>query len=219
MPQYQIRAEKCALLVIDMNIDFVEAGAPLELPSARAIAPTIERLSQACRRAGVQVIYVAVAWSPDGSDMGRVADFLVGRAGKDGKPTGCISGTRGTEIYPALTVTPSDIILRKKRYSCFSGTALQAMLASRGIDTLVITGVAANGCCESTARDAVDRDYKVIFVADAVATADLPDVGWGPLPEKQAMSALLTVMSAATAEVVSAADLLDRIPAPHNAVA
>ena len=216
MLPYRVRPDKCALLIIDMNIDFVEAGAPLELPSGRRIAPTIERLSQACRAAGVQVIYVVVAWSPDGSDMGRIGDFPVGRAGKNGKPAGCIYGTRGTDIYPPLTVAPSDIIIHKRRYSCFSGTTLDAILKSRGIDTIVITGLAANGCCESTARDAVDREYKVIFVSDAVGTADLPDVGWGPLPEQQAMNAVLTVMSAAIAEVVSASNLLDRLTAQVN---
>ena len=82
---------------------------------------------------------------------------------------GC--GAPPWQLWPLLDVQPGDLIVDKTRFSAFiPGTCpLDEMLRARGIDTLIITGTLTNCCCESTARDALQQNYKIIFVADGNA--------------------------------------------------
>ena len=81
-------------------------------------------------------------------------------------------GSYGHALWPELEMLPQDIRVNKRRFGAFvpGSSDLHAVLQARNIDTLVITGTATNVCCESTARDAMMMNYKVIFVADATAT-------------------------------------------------
>ena len=81
-------------------------------------------------------------------------------------------GRHGFELWPELEVQAKDLIVDKTRFGAFvpGSSDLHDILQARGIDTLIITGTATNVCCESTARDAMQMNYKVIFVADANAT-------------------------------------------------
>ena len=78
----------------------------------------------------------------------------------------------GFALWPGLDVKPDDLIVDKTRFGAFvpGSSELHEILQARGIDTLIITGTATNVCCESTARDAMQMNYKVIFVADGNAT-------------------------------------------------
>jgi isochorismatase family protein/alpha/beta hydrolase family protein len=67
-------------------------------------------------------------------------------------------------------VDPRDILLDKPRYGAFHGTDLDLILRARGIDTVIIAGIATNVCCETTAREAVVRDFRVFFLSDGTAT-------------------------------------------------
>jgi ureidoacrylate peracid hydrolase len=80
-------------------------------------------------------------------------------------------GTRGHELWPELEVRPDDEIVLKYRYSGFlPGTSdLAERLRSRGFDTVLITGTVTNVCCESTARDAMMRNFKTIMITDGNA--------------------------------------------------
>jgi ureidoacrylate peracid hydrolase len=80
-------------------------------------------------------------------------------------------GAQPWQLWPLLEVQKSDIVLEKTRFSAFvPGTCrLDEVLQARGIETLIITGTVTNVCCESTARDAMQRNYNVIFVADGTA--------------------------------------------------
>jgi ureidoacrylate peracid hydrolase len=82
------------------------------------------------------------------------------------------SGRHGFELWPELEVQVNDLIVDKTRFGAFvpGSFDLHDILQARGIDTLIITGTATNVCCESTERDAMQLNYKVIFVADGNAT-------------------------------------------------
>ncbi len=79
-------------------------------------------------------------------------------------------GSKDWELNKSLTPSAADEIIDKNRYSAFHGTGLDDSLKSKKIDELIITGVMTNCCCETTARDAFVRDYRVFFVSDATAT-------------------------------------------------
>ena len=81
-------------------------------------------------------------------------------------------GSYGHSLWPDLEVLPSDIRVKKNRFGAFvpGSSDLHAVLQARNIDTVIITGTATNVCCESTARDAMMMNYKVIFVSDGTAT-------------------------------------------------
>jgi ureidoacrylate peracid hydrolase len=107
------------------------------------------------------------------------------------------------EIYDELKPQPGDLVVAKPRYSAFYGTDLEAILRSKGIDTLIISGTVTNACCESTARDAFSRDYKVIFLSDGNAAGDLPDLGFGPGSAEEIQKVVLTVLAMCFAQVSS----------------
>ena len=77
----------------------------------------------------------------------------------------------GFALWPGLDVQPSDMIVDKTRFGAFvpGSSQLHEILQARGIDTLIITGTATNVCCKSTARDAMQMNYKVIFISDGNA--------------------------------------------------
>jgi ureidoacrylate peracid hydrolase len=107
------------------------------------------------------------------------------------------------EIYEGLKPHSGDLVVAKPRYSAFYGTDLEAILRSKGIDTLIISGTVTNVCCESTTRDAFSRDYKVIFLSDGNAAGDLPDVGFGPVSAEEIQKVVLTILALCFAQVSS----------------
>jgi isochorismate hydrolase len=83
-----------------------------------------------------------------------------------------IEGSEGSELLPELHVRPGDTLIKKDRYSAFYKTDLERLMCKKGIKDLVVGGVMTNLCCETTARDAFVRDYRVFFLADGTATAN-----------------------------------------------
>ena len=124
------------------------------------------------------------------------------------------------EIYEGLKPQPGDLVVAKPRYSAFYGTDLEAILRSKGIDTLIISGTVTNVCCESTTRDAFSRDYKVIFLSDGNAAGDLPDLGFGPVSAEEIQRVVLTVLAMCFAQVSSIDQVLteiEKLPAAARA--
>ena len=74
-------------------------------------------------------------------------------------------------MHPALNIEARDIILEKPRFGAFYGTDLELILRSLGIESVIISGIATNVCCETTAREAADRDFKVFFLSDGTGTS------------------------------------------------
>ena len=170
MVDFAVVPERTALLNIDMQNCFVE-GSPIAAPDGLAILPRINRLAKACRDAGILVIHASIVTRPDGSNLGVMAQFSPPAAG------GILhKGTKSAALHSGLEIDPRDILIDKPRFGAFYGTDLELILRNRGIDTLIISGVATNVCCETTAREAAVRDFKVFFLSNGTATADMNGV-------------------------------------------
>lgn len=206
---YQVDAvdpTRTAVIVVDMQHDFIAEGAPMETPAGRAIVPTVVELVNGARSAGATIVFTAHRHRPDGSDMGRFGDLY--QAIRERR--GLVEGESGSGLYQSFEPEEGDVLVGKRRYSAFYATDLDLVLRERNIDTVVIAGVTSENCCLSTARQAMFLGYKVIFLADATATHDYPDLGWGGLPSQDLHSAVLTIVAFSTGHVMNTADLFER---------
>ncbi|MFW5951938.1 MAG: cysteine hydrolase family protein [Gemmatimonadota bacterium] len=157
----QLDAGAAALLVVDMQDFFLDPGSPTFTPGGPAILPTVSRLIAAFREHDRPVLYTRHVHHPSGLDAGILGWWWEGM---------CIEGSPESEIHAALAPAPGEKVVDKHRYSAFYNTDLEVVLRGLGVRDLVITGVMTNLCCESTARDACFRDYRVFFPADANAS-------------------------------------------------
>lgn len=208
----QIDPAKTAIIVVDMQNDFVAAGAAMETPAARAIVPMLADTLKMCRDAGIRVIYTAHVHRRDGCDMGLFDDMHPPIAARDA----LVDGTPGVDIYPDLAPAQNEHVIKKHRYSGFFATDLDIVLREWGIDTVIVSGTTTENCCHATARDAMFRNYRVVFLSDATATYDYPDRGFGPMSNADVQHATLVILAASTAHVMSVADLRARLPGGHG---
>lgn len=161
LPHERIRADDTALLVVDMERDFVDPGAVQETPGGRALVPAINRLIAWARTHGAPVIFTHEMHRADRSDYGIELEF---------DPVHCLEGTDGCELTDDLDVRAQDYRIRhKRRYDSFLGTDLDLLLRSRRIANLVCCGVTTHCCVMSTVYTARNLDYRVIVPRDAVA--------------------------------------------------
>jgi nicotinamidase-related amidase len=159
-----------ALINVDMQNCFVE-GHPVSAPEGPAVLRRINRLASACRAAGVLVIHTAHVLRVGGSNAGVMREFIPAiREGLIDR------GSHASALHRDLEVNAQDIVLEKPRFGAFEGTDLELILRARGIDSVVICGIATNVCCETTAREASMRDFRLFFLSDATATFDLAGV-------------------------------------------
>jgi len=165
---WTIDRDKAALLVVDMQNDFVREGAILEVPEIRTHIPRIKKLVETCRELGVPTIYTKQVYRPDLKVRPLVFQML-----RLLEREGLREGTEGAEICTELKPEPGDIVVKKMGFSAFYNTELESVLRNikgrRNVDTVVICGTVTNICCESTARDAFERDYKVVFGSDVTS--------------------------------------------------
>jgi nicotinamidase-related amidase len=200
MTNFNVVPAKTALINIDMQNCFVEKS-PLAAPRGPEILPRINQLADACRKAGVLVIHTIHVVRPDGSNTGVMGEIIPAVA------AGVINkGNPQAELHPAIVVGPNDIILEKPRYGAFTGTDLEMILRNKGIDTVIITGICTNVCCETTAREANMRDFHVFFISDATATFNTPE-----LSADQIQPVVLATMKAAFAQVEKTASMIGKV--------
>ncbi|MGE3273139.1 MAG: cysteine hydrolase family protein [Chloroflexota bacterium] len=147
-----------AVLVVDMVNDFVTGVFGNE--RSQAMVPRLAALLAGCRADGIPVIYCS-----DSHLEGVDVELKV-------HPNHALRGTWGADIVPELLPKPTDFSLTKRRYSAFFGTELEPLLRELGIDTVIVTGVATNGCVRHTAADAFFHGFKVIVVSDCVESRD-----------------------------------------------
>ncbi|HZT06177.1 MAG TPA: isochorismatase family cysteine hydrolase [Chloroflexota bacterium] len=157
MANLNLDRSRTALLCLDMHNIIVQ-----RVPEDRrgTLVETVRRVLDAARAAGVLVIYVAVA---------RRREFMSPRnrfTGATGFVTDPAQIAEAMKFVERVAPRDDEPIVRKPRISAFYGTELQSMLASRDIDTIVLTGVATNFVVESTARYGGDADYRVIVLED-----------------------------------------------------
>jgi ureidoacrylate peracid hydrolase len=206
-PEFPVDTDKTALIVIDVQNDFIAEGAPYESRAGREMIDDLNRLMAACRQRGIPVIFTAHSHRADGSDLGAVR--YIHPLTAEGKALR--AGTEGVALYPKLDVADTDYFIGKRRYSAFFGTDLEVLLRNLGVDTVIIAGVATNVCCESTTRDAYFRDFKVIFLEDGNGTIPLADAGWGSFTPEEVQRYALTNIATFYGEVASIAQVLERV--------
>jgi nicotinamidase-related amidase len=150
---------RTALVVIDMQNDFVQPGGSLIVPDAEATVPAIRRLLELARLNRMRVVY--------SQDTHRLGD-------PEWKiwPEHCLEGTWGWEIIAELAPGVDDTVLRKLRYDAFFGTSLDHLLRLWGVDTLIICGTVANIGVQYTAASAALRWYHVVIPRDAISALE-----------------------------------------------
>jgi ureidoacrylate peracid hydrolase len=167
-----IDAARAALVVVDMQNHFVAEGFPAEVPLSREIVPTINRLARAMRAVGGQVVWVQTSATGALQHWGNHHRFMLTPERAAKRLASLDEGAEGFKLFPGLEPLSNDLRVKKIKYSAFiaGSSDIDAQLKSRGIDTVLITGTATNVCCESSARDAMMLDYRVIMLSDANAT-------------------------------------------------
>ena len=150
-----------ALLVIDMQRFFLDEESPTFTCGGPVVLPNVKRLVSAFRAAHRPVIFTRHVHHPGDLDSGIMGWWWEGK---------CLEGSPESEIHAELAPLTGEKVVFKHRYSAFHDTDLATVLRCLGVRDLAITGVMTNLCCESTARDAYFRDYRVFFPADATAT-------------------------------------------------
>ncbi|MFP3986073.1 isochorismatase family cysteine hydrolase [Streptomyces sp. E11-3] len=152
-----------ALLVMDVQRHMVDVA-----DDGSGYLPRLRRAIDGARAAGIPVIYVVIGWRPghpDVSTRNRPLTTAV-RAGL------FTEGDSGTEIHHDVTPQPDDIVVTKRRGSAFSGSDLDLVLRARGIDRLVLTGIATSGVVLYTLCQATDLDFDLTVLADACLDTD-----------------------------------------------
>jgi nicotinamidase-related amidase len=156
-----VNPSRTALLIMDVQRGIVERI------GSESLLARLTEASAAARKAGVRVIYVKVGFregypeiSPNSAAFARIAEtesFIEGRS---------------SEVHPAIAPERGDVVVTKRRVSAFSGSDLDVLLRSGGIQALVLCGIATSGVVLSTLRQAADLDLALAVLADACADAD-----------------------------------------------
>jgi len=168
---FEIVPEKCALLVIDMQDEFVRPHwAPDWVPEATRQVPRIKQLIDHCRSKKIPVIYTVYSKTHNYLDRPKTGKFMPGRYSHldidfsvffvDGK------------VWHELAPREDEIVIKKPSYGAFYDTPLETILKNLGKDTVIICGTLTNCCCGTTARQAYERSFKVIFGSDVTSTDD-----------------------------------------------
>ena len=209
MPEYTvpvIEPGRSALVVVDMQRDFVEPDAPLAVTAARAALPAIARAIRVCRAAGMPVVFTAHVHRADGSDLGL---FRYNEAIASGRALR--AETPGVEILDEIAPLAGEIVVQKHRFSAFFETDLEAILRDLGVTTVVVCGVTTENCCHATARDALYRDFEVVFLSDATATFDYYDDDGNGLSADEVHRATLVIVAMSTGDVITVDELVSRL--------
>ena len=172
---------RTAVVTIDLHrghLDPDVATMPLAADAAEAVLERNRVLLEGARRAGVTVVHVVTRYrTAEEATSNPFWGRLVGTdASRAAVSIHQVEPTPGTELMPGL-LDPTDVVVdTKKRYDCFLGTDLDLVLRTRGLDTLLLTGVNTNSCVLATTMAACTRDYAAVVVSDAVDSMDGPDL-------------------------------------------
>jgi ureidoacrylate peracid hydrolase len=184
---FEFDPRSTAMIVVDMQNDFASplgmfGRAGIALDGIQAVVEPTRRALDAARAAGIVVVYLAMQFKPDLSDLGsgsapnRTRHLAMGVGQPIDAPDGSrsrvlVRDTWNTQIIDELAPHADDIVVAKHRYSGFFETDLDAVLRERGIASLIFTGCTTSVCVESTLRDAFYRDYQCLVLTDCCAEA------------------------------------------------
>jgi ureidoacrylate peracid hydrolase len=196
MVDFAVVPQRTALLNVDLQNCFVDGT-----PDGLAIVKRVNRLAAGCRAAGILVVHTSHVLRPDGSNVG-----VLGEVVPQVKKGFLNRGSELAALHPQLVVDPRDLLLEKPRFGAFYGTDLELILHGRGIDTLIITGIETNVCCDTTAREANARDFRVLFLSDGTSTA-----GNAQASAAELQKATLATMGTLFGQVLTVDDALRKI--------
>ena len=199
-PYQRLDLRRTAHIVVDLQNGFMEPGAPVEVPVAREIVPNVNLISAAMRAYGGRNLFLRM--TVDADSRASWSNWFAHLHSRDSATALTQAFTRHAhywQLWPTLEVLAADELVEKFRFGAFvpGASRLHEILQGHRIDTLIISGTLSNCCCESTARDAMQMNYKIIFVADA--NAALSDA---------AHNATLENMAFLFGDVMSTAELL-----------
>lgn len=168
--RFEVVAQRSALLVIDMQDEFVRPGwTPFWVPEATRQVPRLQRLMGSCREAGVPVVFTVFSATHRYLDRPGSGPYMPNRyAELHSDPEWFREG----RIWHALEVTTEDIVIHKPSYGAFYDTALETILKNLARDTILVSGTLTNYCCGMTARQGYERGFKVVVGSDVCATDD-----------------------------------------------
>ena len=183
-------APRRALLVIDVQHEYVDGDLPIAHPPLATSLPNIGAAIEAAQAAGVPVV-------------------LVQHVGEASSPV-FAAGSPGAALHDVVAGVPRDLLLTKDTVSCFASTGLAAWLAERGVDTVTITGFMTQHCDESTARDAADLGLAVELLSDATGTLPL-STPQGVVSARDLHERTLVVLSSGFASVATTASWVEAV--------
>lgn len=171
--EFEIITNKCALIVIDMQDEFVKPKwTPFWVPEATNQVPKIKKMIEVCRGKNIPVIYTAFKDTHLFKDRPKTGQLMPNRyphLGND--PLWFNEG----KIWHEITPKENEVVIFKPSYGAFFNTSLETILKNFEKDTIIICGTLTNYCCGTTARQGYERGFKVVFGSDVTST-DIPEM-------------------------------------------
>ncbi|MFX0126007.1 MAG: cysteine hydrolase family protein [Candidatus Hodarchaeota archaeon] len=198
--KFEVDPNKCALLVIDMQDEFVKPHwSPDWVPEATKQVPSIKRLIEHCRKKNIPVIFTVYSKTHNYLDRPKTGKLMPGRYSELDIDFSqfYVEG----RIWHEFSLREDDIVIHKSSYGGFYDTPLETILKNMEKDTVIICGTLTNYCCGATARQAYERSFKVIFGSDVTAADD---------PEMQEPE--LKVLRKGFAKVLTADEIIEALP-------
>ncbi|GFQ07282.1 probable inactive nicotinamidase at3g16190 [Phtheirospermum japonicum] len=172
MGENELKWENTALLVLDMQKDFILASSPVHLKGGEAIVPNVIKTVEVARNRSIPIIWVVREHDPLGRDVELFRRHLY----SNDKPKPASKGSVGAELVDELVVEDGDYKLVKTRFSAFFNTHLHSYLQGAGVNKLVLIGVQTPNCIRQTAFDAIALDYHVVTVIVDATAAATPEI-------------------------------------------
>lgn len=201
-----VAPSKTAVLVVDVQNDFCDPAGVAgqggkDTSAAMAMIPTLQRLLDAAREHGTNVIFIQTIHEPSTD-----SEAWIGRRSNPDLKT-CLKGTWGAE-FTGVAPRESEPVVIKHRYSAFVNTRLESVLRTLKVENILVLGVATNVCVESTARHGFMLDYHTVFVSDCSA-------GYSQAPHDQTLRNHATYFG----RVATAQEIIDTWAATHAVAA
>jgi biuret amidohydrolase len=167
-----IDVSRTALIVMDFQNDIIHPdgafggqGAAEQVANANAVPNTAKALA-AARKAGMTVVHIGVSMRPGHPEISNVSPLFQGIK----QANALVEGTWGVEFHPDLAPAEGEVVAMKPGVSSFAGTDVDLILRNRGIDRVVLAGIATTFVVEGTARHAADLGYGVTVLEDCCAS-------------------------------------------------
>lgn len=196
MIDFVVNPARMALVNIDIQNCFVEGSAPDGL----IVLKRINHLAEMCREVGIMVFHIRHVL-PLGLNSGVLGEiFPIVKEGFLDRDS------ETAAFHSELVRDPRDILLEKPHFGAFQDTHLELLLRRRGIDTIMVTGIETNVCCETTAREAMVRDFRVFFLSDGTTTG-----GVKGMSRVEVQRAALATLGMCFAQVLTVDEMIQKI--------